>query len=145
MKAVIQRCTKARVEVEGKVVGEIERGLTVFLGVFDGDEENAAAKMARKIAALRIFDDENGRFDFSLSQSGGGVLAIPNFTLCGDAKKGARPNFSAAAKPEKARPLFETFVTLLRLENVPVETGVFGAHMKVVVENDGPVTLILET
>lgn len=144
MKAVIQRCRNARVEVDRKVVGEIENGLTIFLGVFEGDEDNMAAKLAEKIAKLRIFDDENGRFEYSLLQKGGSALVIPNFTLCGDAKKGARPDFSAAAQPDAARALFERFVTLLRLENVPVETGIFGADMKVVVENDGPVTLILE-
>jgi D-tyrosyl-tRNA(Tyr) deacylase len=144
MKAVIQRCTKASVEVEGEIVGEIENGLTVFLGVYEGDEENAAAKMAQKIAKLRVFDDAEGRFEYSLLQTNGSTLVIPNFTICGDAKKGARPNFAAAAKSENARALFERFVTLLRLQNVPVEAGIFGADMKVVVENDGPVTLILE-
>lgn len=144
MKIVIQRCFQARVEVEGEVVGLIARGLTVFVGVENGDDESQAEKMARKIVALRIFDNDEGRFDRSLLDLGGQVLAISNFTLCGETKKGARPNFSGAAKPDAANALFTRFVTLLRAQNIVVESGIFGADMKVWVENDGPVTLILE-
>lgn len=145
MKLVIQRCFQARVEVEGKVVGKIARGLTVFVGVENGDDETQVEKMARKIATLRIFDNDEGRFDRSLLDIDGQVLAISNFTLCGDAKKGARPNFSGAAKPDAAHALFSHFVTLLRAQNVVVASGIFGVDMKVWVENDGPVTMILET
>ena len=144
MKAIIQRCTSARVEVEGRVVGEIEHGLVVFLGVAAGDDENAAARLSRKIAALRIFDDEAGRFDLSARDVGGAILVISNFTVCGDARKGARPNFGKAAPPQEANRLYQRFVTLLREQNIPVQTGVFGASMQVWVVNDGPVSLILE-
>lgn len=145
MKVVLQRCLSARVEVEGKVVGTIERGLTVFVGVEENDAEAQVEKMARKIVGLRIFDNDEGRFDRSLHDIGGAVLAVSNFTLCGDARKGTRPSFSGAAKPDNANAIFTRFVTLLREQNVVVETGVFGAEMKVLVENDGPVTMILET
>ncbi len=145
MKIVIQRCRSARVEVEGEVVGQITRGLALFVGIEDSDDESAAAKMARKIVALRIFDNDEGRFDRSVSDVGGALLAISNFTLCGQTQKGARPNFGSAAKPETARALFGRFVTLLREQNVAVECGVFGADMTVFVENDGPVTLVLQS
>lgn len=145
MKAVLQRCHSAKVEVEGKVVGAIGPGLAVFLGIAKGDDLAAAEKLARKIAALRIFNDEGGKFNHSLLDIGGGALVISNFTLCGEAKKGTRPNFTQAAPPGEANQLYEAFVTLLRGQNVPVETGVFAAMMNVSVENDGPVTIILET
>lgn len=145
MKAVIQRCLGAKVEVAGEVVGRTGPGLAVFLGVAQGDDEAAAEKLARKIAALRIFNDEDGRFNRSLIDVGGGALVISNFTLYGDARKGTRPSFTQAAAPEEANRLYQAFVTLLRGQNVPVETGVFGAAMQVAVENDGPVTIILET
>ena len=145
MKIVIQRCTAAHVEVGGETVGEIGPGLALFVGIEEGDDESELAQMARKIVALRIFDNDEGRFDRSLLDIDGAVLAISNFTLCGQTSKGARPNFSSAAKPAFAQSAFDRFVTLLRDANVEVETGSFGAHMKVCVENDGPVTLILET
>jgi D-tyrosyl-tRNA(Tyr) deacylase len=143
MRAVIQRCRLARVEVDGKVVGAIERGLTIFLGVAEGDNEACAARLAQKVAALRIFDDEQGKFALSLRDIDGAALVIPNFTVCGDTRKGTRPNFGAAAAPEPARQLYERFVTLLSTQDVPVQTGVFAASMSVTVENDGPVTLVL--
>jgi len=145
MKIVIQRCRRARVEVDGEIVGRIENGLAIFVGIAGGDDEKTAARMAQKIAGLRIFDNAEGKFDLSLRDAGGGALAIPNFTLCGDARKGARPNFSGAAPPDAASLLFSRFVTLLRETGTPVESGIFGAHMIVTVENDGPVTLILES
>ena len=145
MKAVIQRCNAARVEVEGKTVGEIESGLAVFLCAMDGDDENDAKKLAPKIAALRIFDNAEGRFDLNIKDVGGAVLLVSNFTVAGDTRKGNRPNFGAAAKPEQARELLELFATLLRAENIAVASGEFGADMKVFVANDGPVTLILDT
>ena len=144
MKAVIQRCSKAKVEVEDKVVGQIGPGLAIFLGVAKGDDQNAAEKLARKIAGLRVFNDEDGKFNRSLLDISGSALVISNFTLYGDAKKGTRPNFMEAAAPDEANRLYEAFVTLLRHQKVPVETGIFAASMKVFVENDGPVTIILE-
>ena len=144
MKVVIQRCHNAKVEVEGEIVGEIGAGLTIFLGVAKGDNEAVAQKLAHKIAGLRIFNDDEGRFNRSILDIGGSALVISNFTLCGDAKKGTRPNFIGAAPPVEANLLYQAFVTLLRGQNVPVETGVFAAMMNVSVENDGPVTIILE-
>lgn len=144
MRAVIQRCHAASVEVEGETVGQIERGLAVFLGVAEGDDEAGAAKMAQKIASLRIFDNDEGKFDRSLLDVGGAALVISNFTLYGDARKGNRPNFSGAARPQSAQEIYERFVTLLKCQGVGVQTGRFAAQMNVRVENDGPVTLILE-
>ena len=144
MRVVLQRCTAARVVVEGAIVGQIARGWVAFVGVGQDDDERAVRRLAEKVAGLRMFDDEAGRFALSVRDAGGSVLAISNFTLYGDSKKGTRPSFSGAAPPESATKLYEAFVTLLRDANVPVETGIFGAHMTVSVENDGPVTLILE-
>ena len=144
MKIVLQRCHAARVEVEGEIVGEIGHGRTIFLGIEKGDDESCAARLVGKIAGLRVFDDEAGRFDRSLLDVGGSALVISNFTLCGDARKGTRPNFSSAAPPDEANQLYQRFVTLLREQQVPVATGTFGAAMRVWVENDGPVTLLLE-
>jgi D-tyrosyl-tRNA(Tyr) deacylase len=125
-------------------VGQIGPGLAIFLGVAKGDDFQAAEKLARKIAGLRIFNDDEGKFNRSLLDVGGGALVISNFTLYGDSRKGTRPNFTQAAPPDEANQLYESFVTLLRGLNVPVETGVFAAMMNVTVENDGPVTIILE-
>jgi D-tyrosyl-tRNA(Tyr) deacylase len=144
MKAVIQRCLAARVEVEGKIVGEIGPGLAIFLGVGQDDDEATAARLAQKIAGLRIFDNDEGKFDRSLRDMGGSALVISNFTLYGDARKGTRPNFGGAARPERANFLYERFATLLNEQGPEVQTGTFAAAMKVSVENDGPVTLILE-
>jgi D-tyrosyl-tRNA(Tyr) deacylase len=144
MKAVIQRCKSARVTVDEKVVGEIGEGLTIFLGVAQGDDENCAQKMAEKIAKLRIFTDETGKFNHSVVDVKGEALVISNFTLCGDARKGNRPNFMAAAAPELANQLYESFVKLLKQQEITVRSGVFGAAMTVDVSNSGPVTLILE-
>jgi D-tyrosyl-tRNA(Tyr) deacylase len=145
MKAVIQRCRAARVEVENEVIGQIEFGLTIFLGIGEGDTEAGASRLAQKIAGLRIFNNAEGRFDRSVRDVGGSVLVISNFTLYGDARKGTRPNFTGAAAPEIARQLYERFVTLLSESGIPVATGQFAAMMQVTVENDGPVTLILES
>ena len=144
MKAVIQRCKSAKVTVDEKVVGEIGEGLTIFLGVAQGDDENCARKMAEKIAKLRIFTDATGKFNHSIADVKGEALVISNFTLCGDARKGNRPNFMAAAAPELANPLYESFVKLLEQQGITVASGVFGAVMTVDVSNSGPVTLILE-
>jgi D-tyrosyl-tRNA(Tyr) deacylase len=145
MRAVVQRVRRAWVEVDERRVGEIERGLVVFLGVGQGDEERDAQRLAEKIAHLRIFEDEQGRMNESLLQQGGSVLAVSNFTLYGDCRKGRRPNFTQAARPEEAEPLFERFVEGLRSLGVPVATGRFGTRMRVMVENDGPVTLLLSS
>lgn len=144
MRAVVQRCLSASVTVEGKVVGQVGPGLAVFLGVAAGDDEKIVERTVNKIAGLRIFNDGQGRFDKSVRDIGGAVLVISNFTVYGDARKGMRPNFVAAAPPAQAERLYDLFVTLLRGAGVPVETGIFAADMRVVVENDGPVTVIVE-
>lgn len=144
MKATIQRARSARVEVEGHIVGEIARGLVVFVGVTADDSEANARKLSAKIAGLRIFDDAEGRFNHSVKDVNGAVLLISNFTLCGDARKGNRPSFASAAPPDDAERLYLRLATLLRELDVPVQTGRFGADMRVWVENEGPVTLSLE-
>lgn len=144
MKAVVQRCRSARVEVHGRIIGEIEAGLVVFLGVADGDTPAQAEKLAAKVAALRIFSDEAGRFNYSVKDVGGRVLVISNFTICGDSRKGNRPNFVGAAAAELARELYESFATLLERHSVGTARGEFGEDMRVFVENDGPVTILLE-
>ncbi len=144
MKIVLQRCQSARVEVENQIVGQIGQGFVAFVGIARDDTPALLAKAAQKIAGLRVFSDENGKFNLALNDVGGKVLLISNFTLCGDARKGNRPSFMAAAMPDVASELFESLATLLRAQNVAVECGVFGADMRVHVENDGPVTLILD-
>lgn len=143
MKLVIQRCASARVEVGGEIVGEIGRGLTVFIGIARGDDEACAAKLAAKIVGLRVFE-KDGRLDLSVRDLGGAVLVVPNFSVLGDARKGTRPSFSQAALPDDANRLYQAFVRLLREQNIEVATGQFGASMRVWVENDGPLTLLLE-
>ena len=144
MKVVLQRCLSARVEVESEIVGQIERGFVAFVGVTGEDSPANATKIAQKIAGLRLFNDEAGRFNLSLRDVGGKVLLVSNFTLCGDARKGNRPSFMTAALPDAANELYELLATLLVAQDVTVQKGVFGADMRVFVENDGPVTLILE-
>ncbi len=146
MKALVQRVKKASVTVDGEVIGEIGNGLLVFIGVTHGDTEEDAAYLAEKIAHLRIFRDENDKMNLSLLDIGGGALVVSQFTLYGDCRKGRRPGFSDAAEPELADRLYEKFVELLRLQGVrQVETGRFAADMLVKLENDGPVTLMLES
>jgi D-tyrosyl-tRNA(Tyr) deacylase len=144
MKAVVQRVSAARVRVRDEVVGEIGAGVCVLLGVARGDEAAQAEGLAGKIARLRIFDDEEGRFDRSLLDVGGEVLVVSQFTLLGEHGKGTRPDFSRAARPEVAEPLYDAFCAALRDLGVAVRTGVFGARMQVELVNDGPVTLVLE-
>lgn len=144
MRAVVQRVTRSSVTVAGKVVGEIGRGLTVLIGVRDGDTEEEARWLAHKIAGLRVFEDENEKMNLSVQDIGGQVLVVSQFTLYGNTKKGFRPSFVEAARPEIAEPLIEKFVTFLRQEGVPVQTGIFRAMMQVEIHNDGPVTIILE-
>jgi len=145
LRAVVQRVHEASVSVDGKIVGAIEGGLLLFLGVEVEDDERDAAQMAEKVAGLRCFEDEAGKFNLSVADVSGSVLAISQFTLHGDCRKGRRPSFTRAARPEHAAPLCEAVVRLLRERGLRVETGSFGAHMEVSSVNDGPVTLLIDT
>jgi D-tyrosyl-tRNA(Tyr) deacylase len=145
MRALVQRVTRARVTVDGATRGAIERGLLVLLGATHGDDDDAAAWLARKVAGLRVFADEAGQMNRDLAAAGGRALVVPQFTLYGDARRGRRPDFLAAARPERAEPLFERFCEALAGCGVAVERGVFRAHMEVELVNDGPVTLMIET
>lgn len=145
MRAVVQRVAEASVSVDGQVVGRIGRGLVAFVGVDVDDEAVDAEQMVDKISGLRCFEDEDSKFNLSVHDVGGGVLAISQFTVHGDCRKGRRPSFTQAARPEKAIPLYEAVVAGLRARGLPVETGVFGAHMEVQVKNNGPVTLLIDT
>jgi D-tyrosyl-tRNA(Tyr) deacylase len=146
LRAVVQRVSEARVTVEGATAGEIGPGLCVLLGVADGDGEAEAERLAGKVARLRIFEDDEGRFDRSVLAAGGAVLVVSQFTLIADSKRqrGTRPDFSKAAPREQAEPLYEAFCDELRAMEVPVQTGTFGARMVVEIANDGPVTIILD-
>jgi D-tyrosyl-tRNA(Tyr) deacylase len=144
LKAVVQRVAEARVVVDGRAVGSVGPGLLVLLGVARGDEAAAAARLAGKIARLRVFEHD-GRFDRSLLDVGGAALVVSQFTLLADTRKGHRPSFGDAAPPEEAEPLYEAFCEALRAEGVPVETGVFGARMQVELVNDGPVTIVFDS
>lgn len=145
MRAVVQRVSEARVEIDGKVVGEIGRGLVVLAGCGEGDSDDDVRWLAEKIANLRIFNDEDGRMNLSVLDVGGGVLVVPNFTLYADCRKGRRPSFTGACDPELADGFVGSLVRLLAEAGVPVERGVFGAHMHVTLTNDGPVTLLLSS
>lgn len=145
MKAVVQRVKKTTLSVDGKLISEIPFGLTVFLGVKVGDTEKEAAYLAKKIAGLRIFEDENGKMNLSVKDVGGEVLLVSQFTLYGDASHGNRPSFTLAARPEQAQPLYEYAVKQLADYDVTVKKGVFGADMKIEQMNDGPVTILLES
>ena len=144
MKAVVQRVKNTRLCVDGELISEIPFGLTVFLGVKVGDTEKEAAYLAKKIAALRIFEDENGKMNLSVKDVGGEVLLVSQFTLYGDASHGNRPSFTRAERPEKAEPLYEYAVNALQAYGVTVKKGVFGADMQIEQRNDGPVTILLE-
>lgn len=145
MRAVVQRVTEATVTVDGVAVGRIGLGLLVLLGIAQGDGVAEAQYLARKIAGLRIFEDDDGKMNLALADVGGAVLAVSQFTLYGDARKGRRPSFTHAAPPELAEPLYQRFCTLLVAEGVTVAQGVFQAHMQVSLVNDGPVTLWLDS
>lgn len=145
MRALVQRVTRARVSVEGRVTGAIERGLLILLGATHGDGEGEADWLAKKVAGLRVFADASGHMNLDLAGVHGRALVVPQFTLYGDARRGRRPDFIAAARPEQAGPLFERFCAALAAAGVPVERGVFRAHMEVELVNDGPVTLMIET
>ena len=144
MRAVVQRVSRARVLVDGETVGEVERGLCVLLGVADGDDEAVAARLAGKVARLRIFENEDGKFDRSVVDEGGGALVVSQFTLLADTSKGNRPSFAAAAPPETAERLYRAFCEGLAAEGVGVARGRFGARMRVEIANDGPVTIVLD-
>lgn len=144
MRAVIQRVKKGSVEVDGRLVSAIRNGLVILLGIGPDDTVEAAAAMTRKISLLRIFEDEAGKINLSVKDTGGEAIVVSQFTLYADTRKGNRPSFIDAAPPELARALVERFAALLNDQGVPTQTGEFGAHMLVSLENDGPVTILLE-
>ena len=143
MKACVQRVLSGKVVVNGETVGEIGKGLVVLIGFEKGDLKSYVEKMAKKIVGLRIFEDSAGKMNLSVKDVGGEVLAVPNFTLAADCKKGRRPSFQSSEEPTKAEEMFNLFVEKCREEGVPVKTGIFGADMKVHIVNDGPVTFVL--
>lgn len=146
MRAVIQRVSEAKIHIEGTLSGEMGQGLVVLLGVMVGDTQRQAEVLAKKIAGLRIFTDDEGKMNRSLVEIGGSMLIVSNFTLGADCKKGRRPSFTASAPPALAEPLYEFFISFMRSQGVQtVLTGQFGADMQVALVNDGPVTVILDT
>lgn len=145
MRSVIQRVNRASVTVDEKIIGKIEKGLLVLLAVCDEDTDEDLKWLADKIIGLRIFSDENEKMNLSLSDVNGGILVVSQFTLYGDCKKGRRPYFAAAGKPEYANIMYEKFVNYVKERVGEVATGEFGADMKVSLENDGPVTLIIDS
>ncbi len=145
MRAVVQRVQKADVTVEEKVTGAIEKGLMVLLGVEDEDEETDAVYLAEKIAGLRIFEDGDGKMNLSVKDVGGDLLTVSQFTLFGDCRKGKRPSFIKAARPEKANTLYRRFVGLCQEQGLHVEEGIFQAEMLVKIYNDGPVTILIDS
>jgi D-tyrosyl-tRNA(Tyr) deacylase len=145
VRAVVQRVASASVNVEGDVVGQIECGFLVLLGVGTDDADADAVALAEKIAGLRVFEDEAGKMNLALNDVGGQMLVVSQFTLFGDCRKGRRPSFVDAARPEKAELLYETFVAEVRGQGIHVETGRFQTHMDVSLVNDGPVTLLLDS
>jgi D-aminoacyl-tRNA deacylase len=145
MRAVVQRVKQAEVRVDGLVTGHIGEGLVVLVGIAREDTEAAGQYLAEKIVQLRVFDDDQGRMNRSLLEAGGSILCVSQFTLYGDCRKGRRPSYDRAARPEAARLLYESFVQQLRAFDVPVATGQFQAMMDVELINDGPVTLLLDT
>jgi D-tyrosyl-tRNA(Tyr) deacylase len=145
VRAVVQRVSRAEVRVEGRVSGAIGRGLLVLLGVGREDGESDARLLAEKVAALRVFEDADGKMNLAAAEVGGAVLVVSQFTLLGDVRKGNRPSFVDAAAPSAASPLYDTFCALLREKKLPVATGVFQAQMDVELVNDGPVTILLDS
>jgi D-tyrosyl-tRNA(Tyr) deacylase len=144
MKIVLQRVTSASVRVDGELCGAIDTGYLLLFGAGHGDNEEHCRRLADKILNLRIFSDENGKINLSLTDVGGSLLVVPQFTLYADCRKGNRPNFIQAAKPEEAEKLYEYFVEYCRSKGFRTETGKFGADMKVEIHNDGPFTLVFE-
>lgn len=145
MRAVIQRVTDADVRVDNEITGSIEKGFVVLLGVEDTDTKKDAEYIADKVAGLRVFEDENDKMNLSLKDVGGQVLAVSQFTLLGDARKGKRPSFIKAARPEQAKELYDYFVELIKKQDIKVGEGVFQADMLVRINNDGPVTILLDS
>ena len=145
MRAVVQRVDKADVTVDGQVTGSVKKGLLVLLGVADGDTEKDLQYMVDKVTGLRIFEDDADKMNLSVKDVGGELLVVSQFTLCGDARKGKRPSFDKAAKPDLANAYYEKFVELCRARGLHVETGVFRAHMLVGLVNNGPVTILLDS
>jgi D-aminoacyl-tRNA deacylase len=145
MRAVIQRVRRGSVAVDGKTISSIQNGLIILLGIGPTDTESVAAAMTKKISLLRIFEDEQGKINLSVKDTGGQAIVVSQFTLYADTRKGNRPSFTDAAPPELARRLVDRFAALLNEQGVPTQTGEFGAHMLVSLENDGPVTIILES
>jgi D-tyrosyl-tRNA(Tyr) deacylase len=144
MRAVVQRVASASVSVDGKSIASMDQGLLVLLGVGPADTEEIALQLARKIAALRIFPDTDGKMNLSVREAGGTAIVVSQFTLYADTRKGNRPSFIGAAAPELASPLCDRFVEFLSVEGIPTQSGEFGAHMQVSLINDGPVTILLE-
>ena len=145
MKIVIQRVTEANVKVEGKIVGEITKGLLLLIGIDEEDEKTDADWLVQKILNLRVFGDEEGKLNLSVTDISGEIICISQFTLIADYKKGNRPSFIKAAKPDKAIPLFEYFKTEIAKSGLKTESGIFGADMKVSLLNDGPVTIVMDS
>ena len=145
LRAVIQRVIKSSVKVDGQLAGSIDHGLTVLLGVGVDDKPADAQYLADKIANLRIFDDDSGKMNLSLTDTGGGILSVSQFTLYGDSRKGRRPNYMEAAQPDAAQTLYEEFNCALRRKGITVATGLFGEHMVLEITNDGPVTILLDS
>lgn len=145
MRAVVQRVKSSKVTVDGRITGEIGQGLMVLIGVEDGDTDADAAYIARKVSALRVFDDEDGVMNRSVADIGGEILAVSQFTLLGDVRKGNRPSYFAAAEPERANELYRKTVELIKAGGINVEEGIFQAEMLVDISNDGPVTILLES
>lgn len=145
MRAVVQRVLEASVEVEGKIVSKIGQGLLVLVGTIKGDTEGDASYIATKILGLRIFSDENGKMNLDVSQVGGSILLVSQFTLAGDARKGKRPDFFSSGDPNEAQTLISKIIDQVSKADIPVQTGIFAAHMKVSLVNDGPVTILLDS
>jgi D-tyrosyl-tRNA(Tyr) deacylase len=145
MRAVVQRVSRAQVTVNGEITGQIGLGLLVLLGVGRDDTEEDAIYLSEKVAGLRVFEDAGGKMNRSVQEVGGSVLAVSQFTLCGDVRRGKRPSFDAAARPEKARQLYEFFVEQIRAAGLRCETGRFQEVMKVELVNEGPVTILLDS
>ena len=145
MRAVVQRVKKSSVTVDGKVTGSIDKGLMVLIGVKKGDTEKDAEYIAHKVASLRVFDDENGVMNVNIKDAGGDILAVSQFTLLGDVRKGNRPSYFDAASPEEANALYRTVIELLQKKGLRVEEGIFQTEMLVDIANDGPVTILLDS
>ena len=144
MRIVLQRVSSASVTVENRIVGEIGAGFLLLVGIGPNDDENSVNQAARKISNLRVFEDREGKMNLDLAQTGGSILAVSQFTLYADCRKGNRPSFTGAALPDKAEKIFDRFVSLLRELGIRVETGIFGAVMDINMVNHGPVTILLE-